>query len=125
MQVKISQSWSNRMSACLAAYNTTHTHTKLLFTRISRRQSCVVHITEVKANTIHYVSQLFTNCATWCIHTQRRNPFLRPSPFIIIISNSESEFDHRFWSDSDFNDEMVLTIAISIYSDIILIKRLI
>lgn len=88
MQVKISQSWSNRMSACLAAYNTTHTHTKLLFTRISRRQSCVVHITEVKANTIHYVSQLFTNCATWCIHTQRRNPFLRPSPFIIIISNS-------------------------------------
>ena len=79
MQVKISQSWSNRMSACLTAYNTTHTHKKLLFTRISRRQSCVVHITEVKANTIHYVSQLFTNCATWCIHTQRRNPFLRPS----------------------------------------------
>ena len=32
-----------------------------------------------------------------------------PSRIVVVVSNLESEFDHRFWSDLDFNDEIVST----------------
>ena len=42
----------------------------------------------------------------------------RCGPTNRIVNNSDfnpSEFDHQYWSDSDYYDEIILSIAISIF----------